>query len=420
MPTEHRQREPAPCFQSRRVVVASLIALLAAQAAGPLPARAEHVAALLALGEPPAQAESSRPAGGRSLADLAREAAAAREAGRAEDAIRLSSAALRLDPSWAEGRWYLATLHYEAGRFADARAGFGAVVETEPSNGAAWGMRGLSAFGLDEFEPALVDLVKARELGLGGNTSLDGTIRYHAGILLTRFGQFEFALKTLSEFARLGNDNPRVIEALGLATLRMPLLPAEISTEARDLVLLAGRAAYLTGAGLTDSAARSFQELVQRFPETAHVHYAVGLFLLNGEPDRAVQHLRRELAISPGHPAAMLQLAVQYIRRSEWREARVWAERTVAADPLDARGRQALGQVLLELGEVDRAIDELEAARHAVQESPTIHFLLARAYQKAGRPADAERARREFVRLDRESRAASHGEQAVGGEAPPR
>ena len=56
---------------------------------------------------------------------------------------------------------------------------------------------------------------------------LGGTARYHAAILMTCAEQFEQALEALGEFAAEGNDNPRVIEAMGLATLRMPLLPSD-------------------------------------------------------------------------------------------------------------------------------------------------------------------------------------------------
>ena len=49
---------------------------------------------------------------------------------------------------------------------------------------------------------------------------------------MTRMEQYEQALETLGEFASEGNDNPRVIEAMGMATLRMPMLPAEAPPDA--------------------------------------------------------------------------------------------------------------------------------------------------------------------------------------------
>jgi len=76
---------------------------------------------------------------------------------------------------------------------------------------------------------------------------------------------------------------------------------------------------------------------------------------------------------------------------------------------------RALGQVLLELGDVPGAIQQLETGLELSPDSPSLHFVLARAYQKAGRSADARRHRLEFERLQRETRTAQFGEQAVGG-----
>ncbi len=81
--------------------------------------------------------------------------------------------------------------------------------------------------------------------------------------------QFEQALETLGEFAAEGNDNPRVIEAMGLATLRMPLLPSETPPERREMVLMAGRASYMMATRNTASAEKAFQALVARYPRNA-------------------------------------------------------------------------------------------------------------------------------------------------------
>jgi hypothetical protein len=52
-----------------------------------------------------------------------------------------------------------------------------------------------------------------------------------------------------------------------------------------------------------------------------------------------------------------------------------------------------------------------------------MHFALARAYRRAGRDADADRAQAEFIRLDRLVRTSRTGESSVGGiatDTPPR
>ena len=51
-------------------------------------------------------------------------------------------------------------------------------------------------------------------------------------------------------------------------------------------------------------------------------------------------------------------------------------------------------------------------ARHI---DPQMRFALARAYQRAGRTADAERERVAFAKLDRQLRTSRSGAQSVGG-----
>ena len=65
--------------------------------------------------------------------------------------------------------------------------------------------------------------------------------------------------------------------------------------------------------------------------------------------------------------------------------------------------------------DIPGAIPELEKAATLAPGSPQAHFMLARAYARAGREADAERERAEFTRLDQIVRAMRQGQQSVGG-----
>jgi predicted Zn-dependent protease len=60
----------------------------------------------------------------------------------------------------------------------------------------------------------------------------------------------------------------------------------------------------------------------------------------------------------------------------------------------------AMGQVWFETGETAKAIASFERGAKLAPGSLQAHFLLARAYGRAGRTADAERARAEFRRLE--------------------
>ena len=76
--------------------------------------------------------------------------------------------------------------------------------------------------------------------------------------------------------------------------------------------MMAGRATFYSGARLVAAAEKAFEELVARFPETPHVHYAFGSFLVNEQADRALEEFKAELKVSPRHPLAKLQIAYEY------------------------------------------------------------------------------------------------------------
>jgi predicted Zn-dependent protease len=159
----------------------------------------------------------------------------------------------------------------------------------------------------------------------------------------------------------------------------------------------------------------ALDELVTRYPKTPHAHYARGVFFLTEDSDRALEDFRRELAISPSHVPARLQIAFEYLKRGEAARALVVAREAAQLAPDHFATCLALGQVLLEMNEIQRAIPELEKATTLAPGSPQAHFMLGRAYARAGRTADAERARAEFTRLDQIVRATRQGSQAVGG-----
>ena len=84
--------------------------------------------------------------------------------------------------------------------------------------------------------------------------------------------------------------------------------------------------------------------------------------------------------------------------------ARASAERAVVLAPGLFAARHALGRALVESGEVERGIVELEVAARLAPESPEVFSALARAYGRAGRKEQAEGARARFTELDQKRR----------------
>lgn len=362
-----------------------------------------------------AAAKAPATAGPATFDRLVAAATEARSADRWEDAIALYAKAVKLQPSYVQGYWYQGTAYYSLEKFSECRERFRTVTRLAPKNGAAYAFLGLCEFGLKDYDRSLQHLLQSRILGVGDTQDLGNVARYHAAILMTRMEQYEQALETLGEFASAGDDNPRVIEAMGIATLRMAMLPVELPPDRRERVLMAGRASYMMATRNTAAAGKAFEALASRYPETPNVHYAGGVFLLQEEPDKAIDAFKRELELQPGHPWSMMQIAFEYLKRGDGAAALPWAQQSVTAAPNAFPAHKALGQALLENGDVEGAIGALITGIKLAPESPGLHFQLARAYQRAGRLEDATRARDEFTRLDRLARTQRSGAQSVGG-----
>lgn len=358
------------------------------------------------------QRPTAQPASSDSITS---DAAKAREAGRLEEALELYQKALANHADWDEGRWYIATLLYELDRYVEAKDAFAELLKREPTHAGALGLKGLCEFELRDYERALGDLLEANRMGVSRSPGIATVVRYHTAILLTRFGEFEVANQMLTELAAEASETPQVLEAFGINVLRMPVLPGELPADAREKVGLAGRAGYAMAARHMDAARTALDELITRYPKTPHAHYARGVFLLTENADRALEDFRREIEISPSHVPARLQVAFELIKRGDPPNARIAADEAAKLAPDHFATRLALGQVLLEMNDVDAAIPELEKAATLAPGSPQTHFMLARAYARAGRTADAERERSEFTRLDQLVRAMRNGLPAVGG-----
>ena len=326
----------------------------------------------------------------------------ARLAERFDDAISLYGQALKIKPKWPEGWWYVGAIFYQRDLYPQARDAFQNLVALEQERGPAWAMLGLCQFQTGELERAAVALERARSLGVKDGSELAVVVRYHTALLYIRFEYFENAYEVLSEFTGVGNDGAKVIEAFGLALLRMPLLPKEIPPPLREKILIAGRAGYSMAARRMDDARAAFDMLLAQYPNDPNIHYPFGVYMLAQDADLAMKEFKRELEISPLHFPAMVQMAFEYLKRDQFEDALPLAEKAVQLSPKLYAARNVLGRVLLELGQIDRAVKELEEGVRLAPSSPEMHFALARAYTRAGKKEEAAKEREIFKKLQDE------------------
>src|SRR5262249_33807396 len=147
-------------------------------------------------------------------------------------------------------------------------------------------------------------------------------LRYHEALLLTRTGKFEDALRAYAFFAHDEAPNPELISAIGLAGLRMPMLPKEAAPEQQELLTATGKAALRFLAD-DENAGTAFQKLFQRFPTATNTHYLYGYLLYGKDPRQSFAEFRRELEISPSNAAAHVMVAWDYLLRDHASEALV-------------------------------------------------------------------------------------------------
>jgi len=366
------------------------------------------------------QAPSQRPPDTGQTDQLAADAERARGTDPAR-AIALYRQALSRRPDWADGWWSLGTLLYDGDAYADAAAAFRRAADLSPSAGTALVMLGLCEFKLGRFDAALAHIQDGRRRGVSSDPQFRHVMQYHEGVLLLHQSEFERAQELLFDLSADGVESDELTIALGESVLR--IRPAELTADSREesqMIRRAGHAAQLAARKQFDGAEREYEALARDFPETRNVHYALGrYFVQTAQPAKASAAYEQELTITPDHVPALLGLAA--IRaETDPAGALPYAERGVAINPGIPLGHYLLGSLLLHTDQIDRAIAELEIAQQAVPQDPGVYFALGRAYARADRPKDAERARAAFKRLnDARQRAARRAPEGADATTAP-
>ena len=318
------------------------------------------------------QSATGRPAERIDIEALQKLAQQEGESGQTTAAIRDYQRVLELRPEWKEGWWNLGVLQYSDNRFADARSTLQHVVEFAPGLGAAWSLLGLSEFETRDFDDALVHLEKAQFLGIKDDAEIERVSNYHLALLLIRAGKFQRASDLL--LAKFGGGSEQFKIALGLATLRIALLPEEIDPSQEALILAAGGVA---SAG-TETLDR-FPALLQTYPDVPYLRYAYGLSLAKaGRDKQAIALMHDETMVSPESTLPWIEVSRLELRLGAVNEALTAARKAVALGATSKLAHQSLAAALESAGDTARAAAEKKIADHltAVEEAPEQRIVL--------------------------------------------
>jgi len=325
--------------------------------------------------------------------ELAAEATAARDVDDVPRAIQLYTQALKIDPKWQEGWWSLGLLQYGSKAYVAATDSFSHLLALRPDAAQALALRGLCEFESSNYQQSIDDIQRGLANGAATDARTEQILRFHEALLLTRLGRFQEALRSYSAFAQHKISNPTLLIAIGLAGLRMPLLPEDVSDGQRELLTAVGGAAFKFMTGDTKSAQIAFEDLFQRFPSTPNAHFFYGNLLYAFGPDTAVSQFKKELEVAPDNANARTMLAWALLMENRADEALSYAKHIVEEEPEKPASQLTFGRALLDTGDITGGIQHLEHALKLQPDNIEIHIALAKAYSKSGRDDDARRER---------------------------
>jgi tetratricopeptide (TPR) repeat protein len=337
---------------------------------------------------------------------IAKQADRARSAGHFREALDLYRQAVGLRPSWTDGWWALGTTLYEQDRFPEAIAAFRHFIALVARGGPAHAFLGLCEYETGDYDSALRDFQAWSRQGFPGPADLKDVAVFHWALLLTSKGKFVESLYLLATEAGKKRDNPGLAEAMGLASLHIGKLPQDYPAEQREMVWLAGKAALYASlpAHEFERADEYADRLLAHYPSSPNVHYFRGvLYRFENDDIAAKRQFQTELAISPRHAPALVELAQLDLAAAEFGQALTEARSAASIEPTSAEAHHMLGRILLATDQLQEGTQELEQAKRLAPDSAIIRSHLAMAYRRLGKTEEAKKEAAAFLVLkDRE------------------
>jgi tetratricopeptide (TPR) repeat protein len=283
------------------------------------------------------------------------------QTGRADEALGRFGAAARwkadlpgLDRNWG-------VTAFRAGRFEIAAPALSRHLAANPNDALVRRMLGASYYFISAFDKS-VETLKPLEQTITG----DPELAYFYGISLIRTKGVRDAAAVFSKLAEAARSNA-----------------AALSYAAQGFMML----------GDFDRAVKEFTQVAALDPVLPKTHYFIGVSLIRlNRLDEAEKAFVRELEVNPYDAVAKYHLALTLTeRRIDTDRAVRILEEAIALKSDYADARYQLGKILIDRGEIPKAIEQLEAAVAADATKDYIHYQLSIAYRRASRKEDADR-----------------------------
>jgi tetratricopeptide (TPR) repeat protein len=219
-------------------------------------------------------------------------------------------------------------------------------------------------------------------------------------------GRDEEALKYLEPALASSPNDPALIYALGLASLRLrrPMVNGAIKALAEAPGGLPASRLLQGQANLTnfqfEKAVEDLEAARKLNPELPRLHYSLGLaYFKTDRFDDARAAFEAELTRTPKDVSSLCYLASMDEKEAKLESARQRLDVALSVDPTSPDANWLLGKVLIAQGRPAQAVRPLQIAVSSDPLDPQKRYQLARAYQQIGRREDAERELAEMKRI---------------------
>ncbi|MDA0705573.1 MAG: tetratricopeptide repeat protein [Proteobacteria bacterium] len=236
---------------------------------------------------------------------------------------------------------------------------------------------------------------------VAGDTGLPGIVRAAA---LTRLSE-PFAQADAAAIQNGLNDPDPILRVAALRAARhlppdaqlqlaSPLLRDVVrSVRIEAALLLAAVREYLSGNSGFAAAANEYRAAQQAVASRPEAHIALGDFeAAMGNPDQAVQHFARALAMDPGFVASRLNYADALRRFGDESGAEKLLQDGLALDPTSAEMHHLLGLLLVRTERLADGLVALQKAAELAPDDPRFAFVVGVALHSLGQADAALRA----------------------------
>jgi len=320
---------------------------------------------------------------------------------RPAEAAKLYRQAVEMRPDWAEGWFYLGASLYDLERYAESRDAFRQEAKLAPRMGPGWAFLGLAESELNDPEQALVDIRHGEALGIKGNHEFEIAVRLKASGLLLKAQAYDEAMMQLQPLANGTEQSPAIMATMGLCALAIPHTFEELPEGQRELVRLAGKAAWALVSQQPDEASAAYRQLLEQYPNAPGVHYAHALYLMETDLVAALEELEKEVKNTPTHWPALILMSTLRTRQGtpELAVESLRAAMKLVPSRYLWLCHAEMGRAYLTSNNATGAVSEMETAVRLDPGNAQVHYLMAQAYRRAGRKEDAQKQTLEFEKL---------------------